>query len=160
VATTVATLLLGSAAGGVATLRSPQAAATATASTCSLVPPSLLKSTLGLKVGSPKVVVNGTVTVCSYPKGTNPQAVIVRFEKRVTTSMFTAYRKSDQKHGEKITILHNFDPHPAYLGTIGNAPYVTDAVNVLKRSTYLQVTTGLSTTRKIYALVHKVLRKL
>jgi hypothetical protein len=124
---------------------------------CSAVSPSEVKSTLGIAVGKPRTQTVGPATTCSYPKGTLPSAVIVRFQTGMTAKTFAADRKQFEAHGEKTKTVTGIGSS-AYSSTLGSGSFAVNTLVVLKGSTEVLVT-GPASLAKVTALMKKVLAK-
>jgi hypothetical protein len=125
-------------------------AGTASASTsfCNKVTPAEVSSFLGVKATKVSTVVNGSVTVCWYRVGANPQSAFVRIQTGDNKTGFNLDKKSAATQGEKPKTDLNFGSLPAFSTSLGSPSYgVTYSVTVLKKSTELViggVTTKLS----------------
>lgn len=105
----------------------------------------LVKATLGVDVGAPAA--NGDaagVVVCSYPRGANPSAVIVRIQEDQTAAGFAAAKAGFAKSGQKtVDVPDMFDG--AYRSQLGSTTYgVTRTLVVLRGSTEVLVTAPTS----------------
>jgi hypothetical protein len=115
--------------------------ATADATTKKFTCPSAasVNSALGTTIGSPKSHVNGTVTVCYYPQGSNAQQVIVRVQTKMTPTLRAASKSGFEQNGEPTVPITGLGDS-AFSSTIGTGSYVTNTVVVEKGSNELLVT--------------------
>jgi hypothetical protein len=120
----------------------------AAASLCAKVTPAEMSSHLGIKSTKVTSEVNGSVTVCWYRVGANPDAAYIRIQSDDSRAGFNADRKSAAAQGESPKTDQNFGALPAFSTVLGSASYgYTFSVTVLKKSTEIAVggvTTKLS----------------
>ena len=105
----------------------------------------LVRTTLGLQVGAPAATAGAPdVVVCSYPKGANPAAVVVRIQEDQTVAGFVAARTGFAKSGQRtVDVPGMFDG--AYRSQLGSTTYgVTRTLVVLRGSTEVLVTAQAS----------------
>lgn len=129
-----------------------------TAPRCRFIPAPTVNKVLGTSVREPGVVVRGTVTVCHYPQGSNPYAVIVRVQGGTTAREFIDDRKTFDQHHEPTATIQGLGDAGFY-ATVGLPPQETYVVVVVKHGVELLITGPGSLTR-LETLVHRVLPSL
>ena len=139
-------------------------AATASASSVSLcksVTSAEVSKALGVKVSTVSKQVNGSVTVCWYKVGANPQAVYVRSQTGDSAAGFQTDLKAARTQQQNPKTDPRFAPYKAFSTSIGSQTYgFTYSVTVLKKSTELSVGAANTTLSKVEGLAKKVLANL
>jgi len=113
---------------------------------------------LGVKVTKVTPVLNGSVTVCWYQVGSNPDAVYVRSSIGTGVSVFNLNKSQSKTQGEHPTTDKHFPPYSAFSTWLGSASYgFTYGVVILKNKNELDVGATKVSLAKVEALAKKVL---
>jgi hypothetical protein len=111
---------------------------------CDLAPPSLVKQTLGLDVGTPSATDNGSVLVCTYPPVPGAtRTVIVRFDTGSSAAQFKTTRDGYATQNMQTTDYPGFGDE-AYTSTISAIGIRTNTLDARKGAVELQISSGAS----------------
>lgn len=127
-------------------------------SICQKVTPADISAALGIKATKVSTVVNGSVTVCWYKVGMNPEGAFVRVQTGDNIAGYKSDMKSAKTYSENPKADTFFSPLPAFSTVIGSATYgYTYSVTVLKKTTELDVGGATSTLAKVQTFVKGLL---
>jgi hypothetical protein len=132
--------------------------ATAASTLCQKVSMAEVSTTLGIKVTKVTPVLNGSVTVCWYQVGSNPDAVYVRSSIGSGVGVFNLNKSQSKTQGEHPATDKHFAPYSAFSTWLGSASYgFTYGVVILKSKNELDVGATKASLAKVEALAKKVL---
>jgi hypothetical protein len=101
---------------------------------------------------------NGSVTVCWYQVGSNPDAVYVRSSIGSGLSVFNLNKSQSKTQGEHPVNDTHFSPYSAFSTSLGSPSYgVTYGVVVLKKKNELDVGASKVSLAKVETLAKRVL---
>jgi hypothetical protein len=104
---------------------------------CSLVEPSLIKSSLGTVVHEPHATVSGSTTTCTYAGASSSQTVIIGYDTSATSSTFASDKSSIVARASFTVDLPQFGS-TAYAATVASGGQTVNTVVVFRGD--LQVT--------------------
>jgi uncharacterized membrane protein len=133
-------------------------AADATSNLCQQVTTAEVSAALGVKVTKVTPDLNGSVTVCWYQVGSNPDAVYVRSSIGSGLSVFNLNKSQSKTQGEHPVNDTHFSPYSAFSTSLGSPSYgVTYGVVVLKKKNELDVGASKVSLAKVETLAKRVL---
>jgi len=130
-------------------------AAGASGHPCGGITATQVDAALGTRVGSPKVVTNGSVSECTFADHGGPATTIVRVQTGVSPQAWTASRSQFDKHGEPTVTVTGL-ANRAYSSSLGSGRYLYSTIVVLKGRTELLVTAPVALA-KVEALARRAL---
>lgn len=129
--------------------------ARSTSFTCAAVPPSLIKTALGVNVGALAIKHQPGALYCTYPVNGVPDAVHVIYSTRVSTSNFNG-QKPPGVHAHAIRGLGT----AAFGYSLGSGPYGQSLVSVLKGTNELTIAGQGVSLAKATALARRLISRL
>jgi hypothetical protein len=125
---------------------------------CALITPSEVRSTMGVTVGQPAPVVQGSVTTCTYKATTLSRSVLIEYDISASLSSLTTDQSTVEKRGIATTPLTGLGDG-AYSFGEGSGKSTVNGVATLE-GTLQTIVTGTSSPAQVRALSALILSKI